>query len=112
MAATRFYDEGVETEDRLQLKQVFTARFGTLTILSPALWRYLELCGHHTQQRCERFLVFFQYHARMAHVAKLDGKTQPVRWFAMLANNGQVEFTERVVPDEFILGSGQGKQAA
>jgi len=79
--------ESLETEVRLQLKQVFAARFGTLTILSPALWRHLELCGHHAQQRRERLLVYFQCHARMAHVTKLDGETQPVRCFAMLAND-------------------------
>ena len=79
--------ESLETKVRLQLKQVFAARFGTLAVLSPALWRHLELCGHHAQQWRERLLVYFQYHAGMAHITKLDGETQPVCWFAMLADD-------------------------
>jgi hypothetical protein len=105
------HGEGLESEQRLKLNQMLPPGLLALTVLIPAFLRHFELRRHHAQQGRERWLINTQDDARKSQIAKLNSKAKPVFRPAMLANDGQVGFTERVVPDELILGSRQGKQA-
>ena len=105
------HGEGLESEQRLKLDQMLPPGLLALTVLIPVFHRYFELRRHHTQQGRKRWLIDTQDDARKSQIAKLDSKAKPVCRPAMLANDQQVGFTERVVPDEFILGSRQCKQA-
>ena len=92
------HGKGPEPEHGLQFDQVFPACLDPLPIHRPRFRGDLELRGHQPQQRRGRWLVCGQDHARMAHVAELDGKAQPVGGSATLTDDGEVVFAEGVVP--------------
>lgn len=97
------HGEWLETEDRLQFDQMFSSCLVPLAIFSPTLRRRVELRGHQAQQGRERRFLGAEYHAWIAHVAKLHRVAQAVCWSAMLAKDGQVGLAERVMPDQAVL---------
>ena len=83
---------------------MFAPRFGALAVVVPDVARQLELVGHYAQQGRIGFRVSSERDARIAHVAKLHRKAQPICRATMLSNAGQVGVVEGVEPDQFIFG--------
>ena len=105
------HGERLEAEHRLQFDQVLAPGLFPLPVVVPAFNTDLELVGDQFQQGQEQRLIDAKENAGKAQVAKLHREAQPVRRPAPLPDDRKVTITERVMPDQIVLGVRQRQQA-
>ena len=94
--------ERLKAKDCLQFHQMLSPGLGPLAVLGPALYRNPELTGDQVEPCRQRKLVHAQHDARVAEIAKLHGKAQPVRRAAALPDDGKIGFTEGIAPNQVV----------
>ena len=94
--------ERFKAKGSLKLHQMLSPGLSPLAVLRPALHRDLELTGDQMKQSRQRKLIYAQHDPGISEVAKLHGKSQPVRRAAALPNDGEIGFTEGIATNQVV----------